>query len=517
MSTHDSKSQLFKALNEISDWTSIVDHHQVEFLLRQIFKTTIIPSQSSGYFLTYEITFEKELDPVVKKCMLVLFHSGNRLETQNQLVANINNKLKEENYSANNTLIYGWNMSLDAVTEISDGLNCSNLGTEEDFRALIDHINPKGHLIAILRKSILTMATCPFNDHGPVSPEMFVGRSDLIDTILNGKGEGHVIPAGRKTGKTSLLFRLQYEIQTQGVLSRQYVPLYLDCSTYNGYMELTNRIKQKLMPKEYFQSRISLSLEDILNRKTALQGKKLLLLLDEMDPLADDEKAQSKTGQDFFNSVRAAASIGGVRVVISGFRNISNLKKHDTPFFNLCEFHKLYPLSTRETRMLISLPLMPLGIRLENTKAMIDRIQEKTNGHPSLIQFIGKELYRIRSGDTLTMAELNRIIDGTVLEKELLDYLDLNHPSFEKLICLLIAKDTPPIHKTSVLDLLEKHEIPATLDGLTSALDSLCMNNILEKKEAGYTFLYPIMSDVVLREYQPVLKTLIKETKNVAG
>ena len=377
---------------------------------------------------------------------------------------------------------------------------------------------------SILKDSDQSVDGCMFSYLGPCHPNMFFGRKKIIRNLLFDSQKGHAITGGRRIGKTSLLFKLRYEIENKRYPDLNYHVVYIDCSTFSNFQELIAEITRKLLPKYYYQkgSFYSFTFLETLDRATHLKNKIIILLLDEMDNLVFRAKEQQGFGGKifgrFFTSLRAAANEEFVRLVISGFRQVSRLiTNNDLELFNLCEGITLGILNTQEVHDLITLPFMSAGIELDNKNAFISTIMDMTSGHPSFVQFIAKKLFKERKGSRILLKELKKLHQNRSLINYILDHFTMNTSPFERLICLSMI-DYPSFTYQDIADSISNYGIYQQnfSEEIHSAQKNLAMNSILTANGERFQFLNKLIMKTIITNYPPktYIPILIKECLN---
>ena len=388
--------------------------------------------------------------------------------------------------------------------------NCSVLRGEDLARILADK-NSSASLVRQIREKVLVI-TSPFHHLGPCNPDLFVGRSDLIAEIMEGEKKAYAITGGRRIGKSSLLFKILSEIGNEDKYSRKYIPAYYDCSNFSSFSDLIDQMAREFFPKNFYQNeKISWAYDYTIRRIGQLKGKKLFLLLDEIDPIIKDESDMSMI--EFFNAARGEANKGTLRIIIAGFRGtfgMINDKAH--PFFNLCGKTTLGALEKSEVHELVATPFLQMGIELKNKEAVITEIYNQTLGHPSVVQFLAKQLFQNRSNKEISVENVKAVMDTDDTLEFILDTFVLNTSPLEKFICLSnIDKDS--FSNGDVHAELENHNfrIPDETKAVHTALQSLKMNSILASEKNNHRFLYPLMRKTLkIYYYFPGILEVIK-------
>ena len=372
----------------------------------------------------------------------------------------------------------------------------------------------------ILKDSDQLATGCPFSYLGPCQPNMFFGRQQLVRDILLDAQNGYAITGGRRIGKTSLLFKLRYELENERFPQLNYQVVYIDCSTFSNFQELIAEITRILLPRYYYHKgrNYSFTMIETLTRATDLKEKNILLLLDEMDKLIHRVNKQVNMRDRFFESLRAGANEKNVRLVISGFREVSNLiSDNNLSLFNLCEAVKLGVLNKKEVHDLILRPFKSVEIEVEDKYEFIETVMNMTSGHPSFVQFIAKKLYKDKKGNNISLQQLNAFNTNRSLMNFVLDHFTMNTSPLERLICLSMI-DWQTFSYEDVTKTISKngfHQKNLSKQ-IHSAQKNLAMNSILTSDGERYQFLNKIIRTTIKKHYHPdiYIPIFIEECKN---
>lgn len=240
---------------------------------------------------------------------------------------------------------------------------------------------------------------------GKVPPEVYKGRTDLKRRLIDPFGTT-IVYGGRQLGKSALLRQVEREYHHPE--NGQYV-IYEDIRNIGDpasgkpyQVEFRDRFSQALHNLKLIdaQQRI-LDIDRLLNliqQKVLVDGKKLLLLLDEADHFlsADADKnfqvihklknLMDQTNRNF-------------KIVIAGLHNVQRFEKiSNQPLAHLGTPVEIGPLEPSYARDLIVDPLHAMGFYFgedpeHEDNSIILHILSYTNYHPGLIQLFGSYLY----------------------------------------------------------------------------------------------------------------------------
>jgi hypothetical protein len=505
--------------SKISDNAKLAS--SIEYFLQNRLSTPVISASISPDFLSFHIDLKKELDLTFNRCLLFLVRSVSTDNPQiiSQLLDDMRVACQKEGLADMPCLIFYLGQDSEITDYITDTFTNSFISDAHGLQNLLSESEPRKKILEHLKTKGITMALCPFNYLGPCRPEMFVGRENLINEILYSQHNAYAITGGRRIGKTSLLFKLQEKEQNTKRVN-PYHPLYIDCCNLSSFDALAWEITRKIDPTSYYRDKTKrpLSFDQILAR--GFHGKRLLLLLDEMDPLIESAKNDKKGMLPFYNLIRDVTNKDRMKLVITGFNQVFNMI-HDSkhPFYNLCETKHLDVLKYQDVRKLITIPLVRLGLGLEPKNEIISKLYNFTAGHPSATQFFAKKLFEKRRGTKITIHDLNNVVRGEDLINFTLDFFIMNTMPLDKYICYL-SMENESVSQDDVLKSIDNQEISITAksDQIYLSLRSLIFNNIFafDHEQNSYSFLYPAMKKVLKRYlFSPVyIKSLEKEVRH---
>ena len=509
---------LIAFLNNAETWDDSAIDSLAESLFRKAFRASIRSVHRSSMLLAYHLDIKKDLDPVLRECLIFLVRPGGELKPKvlENLIEDMREAMAKEGLLQSPHLMFFFGGNEDQKEYIKDTFPGSSFSDSKDLEDLLHMTMPRREIVFRLRRRSIDIAKCPFHYLGPCSPELFVGRAKIINDILLGAQNGYAVAGGRRIGKTSLLLKIQSEIKKGNYSRKKYHPLYIDCSNFSTFQALVNDISRRLFPHYYDdgkKSRYLWTFDKILGRKKGLEGKTLLLLLDEMDPLVKKAKEKDEDTNSFFNSLRSESNKDKLRLVITGFRRISDMIKDiDHPFYNVCEGISLGVLSQDEVRQLVTRPLVRIGIKLEPEDKIVSRIYGFTSGHPSVVQFIAKQLFRKREGDKITDNSMEKVFKDKVLIEFMLDNFVMNTSPLERLISLLVIKEKSFDMETlqKIID-QEGIKLDDSSREIYKILRNLTFNNIMVHEQGVYRFITSVMQFIIReRFYSPYLIESLK-------
>jgi len=248
----------------------------------------------------------------------------------------------------------------------------------------------------------------------------FFGRDDILNALRHTLGEGSgtrsvVIQGGRRTGKTSLLYRIR-----EGALGDSLLPVYFDMQSVPGkplpaFLEALARAIAEATggPSESGNEARLLSTDfDYLQNtiEQAIAGAKnrvLVLMFDEYE-VFKDYLADGRLARQFQSLLERQPTLA---FIFAGAQKIEALKeRHFQLLLDDCAYMKISFLSAADAGRLIVEPAQ--GV-LDFPEAIVAQITSLTAGHPfyiqSLCQIIFDELQRAKR-HVVTSEDVDRAI-----------------------------------------------------------------------------------------------------------
>ncbi len=235
-------------------------------------------------------------------------------------------------------------------------------------------------LHTIARVTLLTFRVNPFDDYDtlPVPPEMFFGRDQELDQLLQVKGLA-VLFGGRRLGKSSLLSQLERDVNARPGSKAVYESMLdVDCKgdyALNAWAKLhetlvTAQIIKRMKP-------LGTTVRDIRQHVAAeLKASglaQLFLLLDETDDLMAQELARNEADGLVRSLVEMSESLQSamqLKIVMAGLHNMTRWATDRNSVFGKSTDIALQPFVTSEDlhrgARLIVKPMAALGYRFQS-------------------------------------------------------------------------------------------------------------------------------------------------------
>jgi hypothetical protein len=265
------------------------------------------------------------------------------------------------------------------------------------------------------------------------SGEMFVGRQDVFDFVhahLLGAYQNNVIVlhGQRRTGKTSILYRLQglladthvaVLVDMQGKAARGTADFLYALSDDIVYSLESHGISVDLPPRTEYESTPEFTFHSRFLRAVvgALDSRNLLLMFDEFEELqkrVEDGRLEPEIFPFLRNLMQHEPRVD---FLFSGTHKLEELgAEYWSILFNIAAYKRITFLTPEEVRRLVAEPVAPYG--LEYDPLAVERIIQVTAGHPYFAQVVCHEMVAYhneteRSYLTVTCVDqvLERIIE----------------------------------------------------------------------------------------------------------
>lgn len=237
----------------------------------------------------------------------------------------------------------------------------------------------------------------------PLPPEMFIGRENEINEVMN-HGGVNIVCGGRQLGKSALLKMACRKIDSNN--NERAIFIDIDDKNYPEAALLTSR---ELSDKNFFIEPFETDdweelARAIRNRLSSDKPTKIpyfLLMLDEADKFIES------CAENNYSPIVALAKIqqedydgSRFKFVIAGLRNIIRFEREKTfgnnSILPTLKSLTIKPFNVEDARKLLEVPLRYLGLYFPDTQkdSLILTILETANYFPSLIQLYCEKLVK---------------------------------------------------------------------------------------------------------------------------
>ena len=243
-------------------------------------------------------------------------------------------------------------------------------------------------------------------------PEMFMGRKEALDKIVNPQGE-NIVYGGRQLGKSALLRMAEYTVNRMGDGSCALMVDVKSCDVEEAALRISREFADRKILAADFETRDWAELARAIRLRLDETNERipyLLLLIDEADAFIESCKAVDYRP---FEELKNIQTIGQERFkfVIAGLRNVVRFDKEALSKNSVLAHLKSYtvrPFSVMEARELLEVPLACLGLRFsEEKQALVSTILATTNYFPGLIQLYCYKLLEAMKKDYAGYEEAN--------------------------------------------------------------------------------------------------------------
>jgi hypothetical protein len=255
-------------------------------------------------------------------------------------------------------------------------------------------------LPAFLRCSLPFSSLSPYTPFqaGDVPPEMFYGRSDMIEELQRPSGTC-IVFGGRQLGKSALLRQVEkrfHSPENQRYAKVVNLKLVYDPVRGKSTESVFWAFRETLKDLGVLSSHVTtddraLIVKNIVNAMQDVPERRVLVLFDEADEFLDQD------AQDAFPAVSAFRQImedtsRRVKVCFAGLHSVQRFQS--IPNQPLAHFGApicVGPLEPQAASQLVREPFETLGYRFEDDATFL-RVLSYTNYHPGLIQYFCQEL-----------------------------------------------------------------------------------------------------------------------------
>jgi hypothetical protein len=245
---------------------------------------------------------------------------------------------------------------------------------------------------AALVASLGRQALSPYHSTIPAVAGSFFGRAQILKKVFAVQ-DNFVFVGNRRIGKTSLLREIKHRLSlAKGPIT--ITELYgATCSTEG---EVLIRLLKDIDPSGNFERHATItSLKDVF-RSTVMRLAKqslVVVIIDELDKLLEFDHVNDHSLMDTFRDVFNKTE--NTRFYAAGFRRARQAARdNSTPLFGFTKHEPLGRLTLHETRDMVELPLLRLGIDVHGTP-ITEAIYTETTGHPELVQMCCAEIIRL--------------------------------------------------------------------------------------------------------------------------
>jgi len=353
------------------------------------------------------------------------------------------------------------------------------------------------------------------------SGQMFVGRKDTFEFVqehLLGAYQNNVIVlhGQRRTGKTSILYRLQelmsdshlgVLIDMQGKAARGTADFLYALSddivytleNHGIFVDLPERAEYEEAPEFTFRSRF---LRSVVGQ---LDDRNLLLMFDEFEELqrrVEDGRLEPEIFPYFRNLMQHEPRLD---FLFSGTHMLEDLgAEYWSILFNIAAYKQITFLDSDEIRHLVTEPVAGYG--MEYDPLAVERIIQVTAGHPYFAQVVCHEMVAFHNETErsyLTVTHVDQVLERIIERGEAhFKYIWAGATPEEQRVMLALTDLLPDADATvarhQLVEELERKGYDLSQDALTQALAHLQAKDIVTRS-GPQSSLYRFKIDLIRR------------------
>ena len=347
------------------------------------------------------------------------------------------------------------------------------------YQDVIDNGNDSWYVRNVLRKNLYDKDLFAYNL--PLRDETsFFGRQQLVARYIDAikRGENMGVFGIRKTGKTSLLFKIERIVREQKLGQ----VFFYDCKSpsyrllhWNEFLgEICSNIAQRLqieIRKQYDVKNIIKSFRYVIT-EASKRNQKIVIMFDEIEYISfrsqTDEHWHSEF-VDFWQTIWAVQSIHRNLVfILSGVNpsvtEIDLIDGIQNPLFSIVQSEYLKGLSEDDARLMIRTLGRRMGMKFDHDA--IRQLYDQYNGHPMLLRmacsYINREYQDQNRPITITEKTI-QIMQDTINNdlsyyfKHVVSEIQLFYPEEYEMFELLASGQTADFVELSELADYTKH------------------------------------------------------------
>jgi len=262
------------------------------------------------------------------------------------------------------------------------------------FQEAYQSANSAG-LISALTTALVTalgrQALSPYHSTIPALAGSFFGRGPILKKVFDIQ-DNFTFVGNRRIGKTSLLQEIKHRLKISGkpvIIADLYGAV---CSSTH---EVLTQLLRDIDPSgNYERHSTTQDIGHVFHSTVARLAREstVVVFIDEIDKILAFDQRQSNELMERFRDVFHKAN--NTRFYAAGFRNAKSLMNDvKTPLYGFTKILELEVLTRAESKTMIELPLLNLGIDIRNSE-IVEAIYGETAGHPELIQMCCAEVIR---------------------------------------------------------------------------------------------------------------------------
>jgi hypothetical protein len=351
--------------------------------------------------------------------------------------------------------------------------------------------SPRRAFMSELREQADLTKANPFVDQGPTPMEMFYGRKPeetKVCALL--RDSSAALLGGRRTGKTSLLRRIQRTLSAEG-----WIVLSADLQAVGDWKTFAELISPRWNVEVPFEFAPS-SMEAVVRQIRDREGDgPMVIMFDEVDQFLywDQQHGESYVREAFFRACRGLSQDGQAQFLLSGERMIAErLWSPESPHWNFCSPVPVRQLARDDADRLLARNLEHLEVNLADRERFLDLAWARTSGHPQIVQFLGKKLVSLlnerapEDRGQLSVDDLASVTGRAEFREHYVATYQGQATPFEKAICDVVAHGAVTLRDLHS-ELIATNQ-DADLTAIPGAVRMLDLYGILDKADDELVF-----------------------------
>ncbi|MCF6402626.1 AAA family ATPase [Chitinophaga filiformis] len=308
---------------------------------------------------------------------------------------------------------------------------------------------------------------------------------DIMRNPMKGSVQHYLLIGRRGSGKSTLLKRIQIEIGSNPALKDKYIPINLAEEQANIYRlydlleEIIGELEQHGITQTPFEWNDDIhiytrKLFDHLQQKITQSGKKIILLLDNIDRIFENIEDEASILREYL------LNYDNIRIIGGSTRMTEHFCKYNKPFYQFFRVLELRALTTKEVKTLLlswsdQFDIPQLRAFVETRPGQLETIRLLTDGLPRTLQFFVNIL--LTNAQDTGYEYLHHVMDNvTPLYQERLNSL----PPSQRKIVLQLAFVWEAVGTGKLAEVTKMNN-----NALSAQLKQLSDKGIVEKVETG--------------------------------
>ena len=358
----------------------------------------------------------------------------------------------------------------------------------------------------------------PYDQYGVAHGPMFFGREKEVQRILSCPERSFAVFGGRRVGKTSLLRKVEAELNRDSSNS----VIFLSAQGVKSNVDICAKIVNAMLgpkvdPEARSNARSLDYFANFVRRYVLTSGQRWVILVDEIDELVFIDRQRR---QEVMATLRALDSElrQRCRFVFAGFRMLyESLLSYHSPVMNFVDPIVLEQLDVKSARRLVWVPTHDdLGYDFTSAQ-LVDRVIDYASRHPCHLQhFCSLLLQHVheRGESAIGEEDIEVVFESSQFRDGLMETFHWNTTPLQKLIVYLFLDSggftVPDVHSA-----LSKIGMPVDSSEVINALSRLVRFGHLRRAWGRYVFAHAKFP-IIVRESAPVdflIRELLKEMK----